>query len=94
MGESLIGVDPGDRDANARRRRSEVVIASYGAVYGVLTRNGRRLYIIDGNHRTEYAYERRGRAWAAVAVSEPFRSASQRAIREYLDEIAIEYRLP
>jgi arylsulfatase A-like enzyme len=91
VGEPLIG-PPGTR-FSARRHSTEVVIASYGAVYGVLTRNGDRLYIIDANHRQEYAYSRRAGDWIAAPITPPFRASSQRAIREFVEEIALEYQV-
>lgn len=91
MGESLVG--PPGADFSARRRSAEVVIASYGAVYGTLTRNGRRLYIADGNHGTEYAYERQGTSWREMPVTNGIRAMGQRMIREYIEEIALEYHV-
>jgi hypothetical protein len=88
MGQPLIRTD--DTDDAPRRRSAEVVIASYGAVYGALTADGHRLYIADGNHATEYAYER-SPAWRQVPVTDGLRAIGQRAIREYIEEIALEY---
>jgi sulfatase-like protein len=91
MGRSLIG--PAGADFSERRRTTEVVAASYGAVYGSLTANGRRLYIVDANHNVEYAYERQADGWRAVPVDEAVRIDGQGAIREFIEEIAREYHL-
>ncbi|HTK28991.1 MAG TPA: sulfatase-like hydrolase/transferase [Vicinamibacterales bacterium] len=91
MGEPLVG-RPGARSA-ARRREDQVVIASYGAVYGALSRNGSRLYIVDANHQAEYAYRRAGERWQAVPVTAAIRFSGRRAIREYVEEIAREYQV-
>jgi hypothetical protein len=91
MGEPLIG--PPGADFSPRRRAREVVIASYGAVYGMLANNGRRLYIADGNHGVEYAYEREGRRWRETPVTPSLRAMGQRLIREYIEEIALEYHV-
>jgi phosphoglycerol transferase MdoB-like AlkP superfamily enzyme len=89
MGAPLIGSDSGD--FSARRRGTEVVIASYGAVYGTLLQNGRRLYIADANHSVEYGYERGADGWRQVPVTDAVRAIGRRAIREYVEEIAREY---
>jgi hypothetical protein len=83
MGLSLLG-RPG-ADFSQRRRATEVVAASYGAVWGALERNGRQLYIVDANHSKEYAYERVPRgSWHAAAITADLRASSQRAIREHI----------
>ena len=65
MGQSLIGAS--GADFTSRRRITEVVAASYGAVWGVLRHNGQHLYIVDANHGKEYAFERLPRQpWHAV----------------------------
>lgn len=92
LGRPLVGPDA---DARERRRATEVVAASYGAVWGVLRQNGHRLYIVDANHGRDYAYDRPVRgAWAPAALTDGGRVANQRAIREYIEEIAREYRVP
>jgi hypothetical protein len=93
MGEAIVRSDPG-RD-RARRRGDYVVEASYSAVYGVVRRNGTRLYIIDAMSGAEYAYDRaRAGAWTAVAVDRSIREPAHRIIREHVDEIRRVYRLP
>jgi hypothetical protein len=92
MGLSLLG-RPG-ADFLRRRRATEVVAASYGAVWGALHRNGRVLYIVDANHGKEYAYERMPRGtWHAAAVTADLRIASQRAIREHIYLVSHLYRV-
>lgn len=93
MGESLIG--PAKIDALRRRRGDYVVEASYSAVYGVVRKNGRRVYIIDAGSGSEYAYERtRAEGWRAVQVVDAIRLPAQRIIREHVDEIRRVYHLP
>jgi Sulfatase len=92
MGQSLIGTS--SAELMSRRRAVEVVAASYGAVWGALRQNGRRLYIVDANHAKEYAYERPPRGpWQPVAISDALRTLNQQAIREHIDEISHEYRV-
>jgi len=92
MGQPLIG--PHDGAAYGRRRSNEVVIASYGSVYGTLMRNGSRLYIADANHGTEYAYESGPDGWREAPVTPAIRAIGQRTIREYVEEISREYQAP
>jgi Sulfatase len=90
MGQSLIGAS--GADFTSRRRATEVVAASYGAVWGVLRHNGQRLYIVDANHGKDYAFERLPRQpWHAVQVNAALKVADQQAIREHIDEITREY---
>jgi membrane-anchored protein YejM (alkaline phosphatase superfamily) len=90
MGQPLIGTL--GADSMSRRRATEVVAASYGAVWGVLRHNGQRLYIVDANHGKEYAFERLPRQpWSAVQVNAALKVADRQAIREHIDEITREY---
>jgi hypothetical protein len=93
MGHPLIGaVAP---PPLARRRGDYVVEASYSAVYGVVRRNGRQLYIVDAMSGAEYAYGRgRDDRWNSVPVVDALRQPAQRIIREHVDEIRRVYRLP
>jgi len=93
MGEPLEG--PTKVDAVRRRRADFVVEASYSAVYGVVRKNGRRVYIIDAVSGAEYAYRRIGlEAWTAATVDDAIRGPAQRIIREHVDEVRRVYRLP
>jgi arylsulfatase A-like enzyme len=92
MGQSILtgGVDA----ALARRRGVHVVAASYSPVYGVIRRNGRRVYIVDAVSNTEYAYDRdTSGAWRAIAIDSGVRTINQRAIREHIDTIRRVYRM-
>ena len=92
MGGPLIG--PDRVDAGVRRRGDYVAAASYSAVYAVIRRNGRRIYIVDAIKGEEYAYERGDReAWRRTAVTLGLRTTGQRLIREHLDEIRRVYRM-
>jgi hypothetical protein len=93
MGEPLIGATK--IDAAARRRGDYVVEASYSTVYGVVRKNGRRVYIIDAVSGSEYAYARRAdRGWDAVPVVDAIRVPAQRILREHVDETRRVYRIP
>jgi hypothetical protein len=93
MGDPLTETDPAwDR----RRRRGDYVVeASYSAVYGVVRRNGTRVYIVDAMSGAEYAYDRgRSGEWTAVGVDRSIREPAERAIREHVDAIRRRYQLP
>ena len=91
-GRSLFLATPDD--AALRRRDSYVLSASYGAVYAVVSRNGRRLYIADAVQEREYAYERASLTdlhWSEVTVDEATRALGQLRIRRYVDTVAHTY---
>ena len=93
MGEPLIGAD---HVASAVRRRGDyVAAASYSAVYAVIRRNGRRVYIVDAIKGDEYGYDRNPAGeWRRVDVSERIRTVGQRLIREHLDAVRRVYHVP
>jgi arylsulfatase A-like enzyme len=79
-----------------RRRDSYVLAASYGAVYAVVSRNGRRLYIADAVQERDYAYERSSPddlRWTEVKVDEGTRALGQLRIRRHVDTVAHTYGL-
>jgi hypothetical protein len=93
LGRSLVASE-GRGEAADRRRGTEVVAASYGAVWGALSVNGHRLYVADANHGREYAYERPAHGeWRAVPVTAGIRTRGQRAIRQEIGRIAQTYHL-
>jgi arylsulfatase A-like enzyme len=87
-------VDPlGTKVAEERRRGAFLVGASYGAVYGLLQRNGTSLYVSDAINSRDYAYDLPpGTAPVRVRVTPAERLANQRLIREQIDRIAAFYR--
>src|SRR4029450_5838817 len=46
-----------DGDSSRRRREASLRAPSYGAVYGVVSQNGRRMYVVDTVDATEYALD-------------------------------------
>jgi len=92
VGRPLIGQS--DDAARRRRRDTEVLSASYGAVYAALWQNGTRLYIADAINDTESAYARRpGGSWKAGPVGDAERMIGRLAIRRHLDELSRVYNL-
>jgi len=49
-----------DGDSWQRRREKSLLASSYGAVYGVVSQNGRRMYVVDTVDATEYALDLSG----------------------------------
>ena len=90
LGRSLLG-----GGGTSNRRDAHVLSASYGAVYAVVSRNGRRLYIADAIHGREHAYERRPgeRRWSEVSVDAGTRTAGQLRIRRHIDTVSRSYGL-
>ena len=62
-------------------------------MFGLLGRNGRRLYLADGVESREYAYELGPDGTdVRVGITDAERQASRHAIREQIGEIAAWYR--
>jgi hypothetical protein len=92
MGSPLL-TDP-SADLSWRRRESYLVASSYGAVFGLLGRNGRRLYVADAVESREYAYELGVDGHdVRVGITDAEREASRRAIRKQIAELAAWYGL-
>ena len=93
-GRTLIDQD--SRDSADRRRSSDVLSASYGAVYAVVSRNGRRLYIADAIQEQDHEYERTSLTdlhWSEVPVVPATRALGQLRIRRHIDTIGHTYDL-
>lgn len=81
----------GPAESADRRRGHAVLAASYGAVYAVVSRNGRRLYIADAIQERDHAYERASLSdlrWAEVPVDDGARMLGRLRVRRHVDAIA------
>jgi hypothetical protein len=77
-----------------RRRGQYLVASSYGGVYGLLSENGRRLYIADGIEGREYAYDLPpGGSDRRTGLTDAERDVSRRIIRDRVHDIAAWYGL-
>jgi arylsulfatase A-like enzyme len=75
-----------------RRQETFLVASSYGAVYGVLSANGARLYVADATNGREYAFALTGRPdGERVGLTDSQRETARRAMREQLEAIAADY---
>ena len=82
------------RGAPPPAARPDVMVASsYGAVYGLLSRGGRHLYIVDAVNFAEHAYEiGDGVASRVMPVSDDDRVSGQAEIRKQVAALAALYR--
>lgn len=89
-------VSPSGQTAPDRRRESFLVASSYGAVYGVLSDNGRRLYVLDTINVRDYAWDLSAGVAAVggrrVPLTEAERSACQQVIAARVAEIAAYFK--
>jgi sulfatase-like protein len=91
MGASLF-VDP-SVDLSWRRRESYLIASSYGPVFGLLSQNGRRLYLADGVESREYAYDLHPDGTdTRTDIIDAEREANRREIRAQLADLAAWYR--
>jgi hypothetical protein len=75
-----------------RERESRVVASSYGAVYGVLSHNGRELYIADAINEREYAYDIDDSLLGTrVGIGAADRARNRALIRTRIEQLASEY---
>jgi hypothetical protein len=90
VGSPLL-VDP-SMELPLRRRESYLVASSYGPVYGLISRNGRHLYLADGVESREYAFDLGpNRSDVRVGMTDAERKASRQAIRQQIGELATWY---
>lgn len=76
-----------------RRPGPELVASSYGAVYGVVTGGGRRLYIADAVNFQDYVYDMpEGAGSTRRTIGADERVAGRNAIRAAVADIARVYR--
>lgn len=76
-------------DGPIRRTDSELVGSSYGAVYGWLTQNGRRLYIADSVNFQDYVYDLSSSLVGTRSVADSGeRDTSRKGIRDRVAAIA------
>jgi Sulfatase len=73
----------------SRRRDAFLVASSYGAVYGIVRHNGRRLYIADAIEGRDAMYDLSpAAADARVGMTDAERQANRALMREQIDDLA------
>ena len=74
---------------SVRRDESFLLASSYGAVYGMLRHNGRRLYATNAVDGRDDVYDMSGEGpGRRVAMTEASTALNRRLIREQLEELA------
>jgi hypothetical protein len=84
---------PRDGDSSWRRREASLLASSYGAVYGILSQNGQRLYVVDTVDAAEYALDL-NTGFQRHTLTPLLMSASRRAIEEQVRALGAFYRYP
>lgn len=82
---------PREGDSSWRRREVSLLASSYGAVYGVLSQNGRRLYVVDTVDATEYALDLTA-GFRRRTLTPLLMAVNRRAIADQLHALAAFYR--
>jgi len=83
---------PSDGDPSWRRRESFLLASTYGAVYGILRHNGRRMEVVNAVDNEEFAYDvTDGLLGRRVAETAATIDANRRAIERQLTALAALY---
>ena len=103
---ALLGYEPADRgalfgrpvftppdgDSSWRRRDSFLLASTYGAVYGILRQNGRRMEVVNAVDNEEFAYDvTDGLLGRRIAMTAATIDANRQAIGRQLSELAALY---
>lgn len=79
-------------DLPDRRRDAFLIASSYGAVYGLVRHNGRRLYIADAVDGRDYLFDlSRPAGGGQIGMTDGERSANRALIREQVADLAAWY---
>jgi hypothetical protein len=83
-----------DADAGAPSRRGDdfLVASAYGAVYGVVRQNGRRMYVVDTIEGREYLQDMSGPSARSIDVTPAIAAAHRALIRRDIDRLSALYR--
>ena len=80
-----------DDESTLRRRSGFLLASSYGAVYGVLAQNGRRLHVVDAVDGQEFAFDLSGSP-QPVTVTPATSAANRQIIARQIAALASLYR--
>jgi hypothetical protein len=83
-------VEP-ETDVDWRRRQSFLVASSYGAVYGTVRNNGRRLFVVDAVDGRESAFDMTMSPAARLAVTGGMIEQNQRTIAQQLGMLKLRF---
>jgi hypothetical protein len=80
-----------ESDVSLRRRDAFLLASSYGAVYGILRQNGRRMYVVDAVDGRDYAFDLTGSTGTA-AITPAMTTMNRQLIDEQLRALGSVYR--
>lgn len=83
---------PADTARADRRRRSFMVMASYGSTYGAVRRNGRSLYVADLRNSREYAYAIDRAGYQRVPLTDSLRGVFQAELKTQVSGVKAMYK--
>jgi len=85
-----------DADVSWRRRQPFLVASSYGAVYGAVRDNGRRLFVVDAVEGRESAFDMTRSEGQRLEVTRAMAEENRQFVREQLELVAARflYRKP
>jgi hypothetical protein len=103
---ALLGYDPADlgplfgrplfvapdADVSWRRRQPFLVASSYGAVYGAVRDNGRRLLVVDAVDGRESAFDSTGTLSERLEVTRAMIDENRRFVQQQLDRLASQFQ--
>jgi hypothetical protein len=84
--------EPANTTRTDRRRRSFMVMASYGSTYGAVRRNGRSLYIADLTNSREYAYAIDGAGYRRIPLTDSLRGEFQAELKTQVNGVKAMYK--
>jgi phosphoglycerol transferase MdoB-like AlkP superfamily enzyme len=82
---------PPDGDSSWRRRERFLLASSYGAVYGALSENGRRMFVVDAVGSRDDAFDL-GDESRRVTITESMTAANRAFIARQLEALRAAYR--
>jgi arylsulfatase A-like enzyme len=86
FGASLVSHDG---DMHGRRQEEYLLASSYGPVFGLLTTNGRRLYVVDAINARDYAFDLTGGdSRRRVNITDAERELNQQRLAQQLHELS------
>ncbi len=80
-----------DADVSWRRRQPFLVASSYGAVYGALRDNGRRLFVVDAVEGRESAFDMTRSQGERLEVTPAMAEENRRFVRQQLELLAARF---
>jgi Sulfatase len=90
-GRPLVALDGGTPPARTRTSEQFLLAASYGAVYGLLSDEGRSLYIVDAVSGRDYAFDLGGGSDVRLTITDAMRASRWDVIRRQVHKLSAQY---